>query len=73
MNSLKNEDGQTVIEYIFLIAVISLIIFSLMSKIKKRMIVSDLSECGQTPLAPVCVMKNLFNPDIKFRYYPLRR
>lgn len=68
---ILDEKGQTAIEYVLLIAVMSVIIFSLMGQIQKMMLGTG-GECAQDDSSIICKFKK--NLDLtSFKTFTLRR
>ncbi|RLA62591.1 MAG: hypothetical protein DRQ88_08170 [Epsilonproteobacteria bacterium] len=68
---LKSEDGQTAVEYILLIAVMSTIAFSIM-KIAKERLLADADNCSPESKSMVCLFKNLYDKR-DFVYFTIMR
>ena len=64
--NLKDQKGQTVVEYILLIAVITAIIGAFASRIKDYYLSED---CGANSLNPLCLVKLQMLSDTKFKYF----
>ena len=74
---IKNQDGQTAVEYIFLIAVMSTLIVSLLGYIKNKYL-GDALRCNATNSASIlCKINTVLSPDStngrRFRYFPFKK
>ena len=71
MLSVKNERGQTAVEYILLIAVLLLIMLSVFSIIKQR-VLAGAENCTPGQKSLVCRFHRIFS-DSDFRFFRLIR
>ncbi len=71
---LKSSSGQTAVEYLMLIAVMSMIIFSLMGKIKNFMSIDE-EGCTANPNRFFCKMNSFFiiNDEVSMKRFKLYR
>lgn len=73
---LNNEDGQTAVEYILMIAVVSILIFSAMNRIRDRLI-AQVNPCPEEDRSLGCSISRSVNTigatDPSFRRFSLRR
>jgi len=73
----KNDDGQTVVEYLLLLVVMATIISSLIVTIKNRYL-GDATKCDNPVNAKtlLCKINRLMSPlptEKRFQYYPFKK
>jgi len=74
---LKNEEGQTVVEYLLLLVVMATIISSLIVTIKNRYL-GDATKCDNPAFSKtlLCKINRLMSPlptEKRFQYFPFKK
>ena len=69
---MKNQEGQTAVEYILLLMVMSFLIFSVLGIVRDRFM-GDPNNCeGQPKPSIICIMSGKFT-NSNWKYFPLSR
>lgn len=73
----KNQDGQTVVEYLLLLVVMATIISSLIMTIKNRYL-GDATKCDNPAFSKtlLCKISRIVSPlpsEKRFQYYPFKK
>jgi Flp pilus assembly pilin Flp len=74
---VKNQSGQTAVEYIFLIAVMSTLIVSFLGYIKNKYLGDALKCNASNSNGMLCKISSVLSPDTsggrRFRYFPFKK
>lgn len=75
--AIKDDKGQTVVEYLLLLAVMATIISSLLMTIKNKYL-GDATKCDRPAFSKtlICKISNIIQPhasEKKFQFYPFKK